>query len=734
MKVPSHKVPANSFGPRTVPVDQLFKPDPEAADTFQGSVSDIYFKAPKEQTSLATVLHENKTRYEQLVAEAVAQGKMSAADGQAKKQLFQNGKLGPHGSPSNQPLLRELENNQFLLLHHPQQCADGLYRTQDYYVSPGALHLGATSKGWDISDDIPVADAVVVGAGPGGLTTAWQFARRGGRVVCFESELAGAAFSDAGAKPVHSLRTSADGTNLVQDGHALATLEHPLSLHGNLASHRLLATQGLNAEAELTGLPSHGVAQESQQIDDRNSPATRGELFEHLAKLSHSLATDFDNAFLCERSPVNEVSFDEESGFFTVTTARGHRVKAKELVLATGLTGPQGQRARLLPQLTQLEAQHPKKVLSLSRTEDLASQAKALSDLHNGVEKQALVVQDRLLGHQPVRQAVSDLAPGSRVAVIGSGESAIKSALELAHLNPEISVDLFAKNTIEVAQTQLPNENFHTAVLEQTLRDPEAIEKAKARTKLFGTPVTPRSLLELFELQKAGRVRLLEMGHYFDQHTVELNPTKEGTIEVELKSPAVAEILKKGREKFAASGLLPQDDLASFRKGSYPILVQAVGYKPQLLNDHPLRHLPPEAHKKMHLNTAGSPNHPAETSLAGLAVGARHLAEKLAQNLPPDRQTDLTVPQERGVDWRDLDPETVQGIIENRGLHPGFAESVRREVEEFGSHPQELRLALPSTDTLLRDLYRKKQSNTIRPEEQEVLSRGLSLSKRMDSH
>lgn len=144
-----------------------------------------------------------------------------------------------------------------------------------------------------------------------------------------------------------------------------------------------------------------------------------------------------------------------------------------------------------------------------------------------------------------------------------------------------------------------------------------------------------------------------------------------------------------------------------------------------------MRHLPPEAHKQMHLNTAGMPNHPAETSLAGLSVRGRQLAETLAEVIPEDRRVEITVPPNRGIDWREVEADTVKGIIENRGVHPGFARSVRREIEEFGSHPQADQLKFPSTDEKIRELNRKRERGTISAVEREVLERGESVSKRM---
>ena len=729
MKVPSNNSPRQpDLSPKTVPVDRLFKSGQNPEGTFPNTIADTYYRPSGQGKLLSEVVADNQVRYRQLLEEAVEKGQLTAEEGARKQKDFVSGKLGPLAKSSSSPLLREMENEQFCLLRHPQQVADGLYRTQDYYIPPVALTTTAEARGWESSDKIPVADTVVVGAGPGGLTTAWQLARRGGRVVVFESEIAGAAFSDAGARSVHSLRTSADGTNLVQEGHALATLEHPLSLHGHLPGYRDLANEGRRAESDLTGLPSHGVASESQQLQDRNAPASRGELFQHLAQLSHSLVQDFPDAFLCERSPVEEVTFEDD--LFTVTSSRGHKVKCKNLVLATGLTGPQGQRARTLGMFEELHSQDMERLLILDSDSDQSQQAEILTRMSRGEEKRALIVHDRQLGSQMVRQSIMELPEGSRAAVMGSGESAVKAALEMAHLNPGIKVDLFVKNKLEAAQTQIPNENFHTAVLENTLGDSQAIGKAWDRVKLFGTPITPRSLEEVLELQQSGRVRLLEMGRYFDSESVRLRTDSEGEIKVELRDTDARTTLRKSHHDMTKKGLLPENS-QPFEESNYKMMVEALGYQKQSLQEHPLRHLPTEAHKKMFLNTSGLPNHPAETSLAGLSVRGRQLAEQLAQDIPQDRRLEITVPQERGIDWREVDEETVQGIITNRGVHPGFARSVRREIEEFGSHPQQDRLIFPSSDDKLREWNRQRQEGRITPAEREVLERAEQLGRRM---
>lgn len=106
----------------------------------------------------------------------------------------------------------------------------------------------------------------------------------------------------------------------------------------------------------------------------------------------------------------------------------------------------------------------------------------------------------------------------------------------------------------------------------------------------------------------------------------------------------------------------------------------------------------------------------------------RQLAETLAEQIPPERRVTNTVPQDRGIDWRTLDEETVQGIIDSRGLHPGFVASVGGDP----LHPQYLQIKLPNSDYKLRELYRKREQQTITAAELEVLERALTLADRMD--
>lgn len=735
MEIPSGLNPTpRPFSAKSQPVDKMFSQE-SPKDSFPQRVKDIYFSPTESGQSLAETLTENKKTYAKLLEKAVKEGELSKEDALKRRSDFDKGKIGPYQGerkraeklPTVLAQLNDLENEQFCLARLPQQCADGLYRTQDYYVAPGTLALKAAAQGWETSPDkdgqqLPVADLVVIGAGPGGLTTAWQTARRGGRVVCFEAELAGSAFSDAGAKSVHHMRTSADGSNLVRDGHAFATLEHPLSLPGQLSSYRQIAREGREGQQEMTGEEVHDIPEASLDPHGRNAPATRGELFEHLNQLTHSLAMDFKDATLCERSPVNGVTF--EDGLFTVTTARGHKVKAKNIVLATGLTGPDGGKGKMLGVFDQLQKQSPDKYLSLSRSGDPQEASEKLGQ----TEKPSLIISERLLGDQSVRQTIRQLPEGSRAALVGSGSSAVKGALELLALHPGLSVDLFTKGTMEVSQTQLPNENFHQAVLELGT-GPEYSEAAAKKLKSFGTPVTPRSLQHLMEAQQSGRLRLLELGQYFDEKSVSLTAGEDGSTQLKIVDPEVDARLKDQAKQFQSKGLLPNDS-PPVSGTSYQLLVQAIGYGSKG-KGHMLSHLSAEAQAKIHLNTAGQPDHVARTSIPGLSTRGRQLADKIAEEIPSDRRIEITVPQDGRIDWRETEQEIVDGIIVSRGNHPNFVKAIRRQIAQEGSSPQELQLLFPTSDRRLLELAHK-QNRT--PTEEEILQRGLILSQRMDAY
>ena len=731
--------PSNNIHERgriTKPAGTQFK-DEAPEGSYADTVKDIFYSPGDSSARLSEYNSKANKQYSELIDKAVSDGHLTPEDAAVREKNFLDGKLGPYNpQPRSHDVkildsLHELEDTRFCLNRHGQQVGDGLIRPMDFYVGPGHMKLAAAAQGWEMSpdengQDIPVADLVVIGAGPGGLTTAYQTARRGGRVVCFEAELAGSAFSDTGAKAIHHMRTSVELTSLIRDGHGGENRKHPLSLHGQMSSYRPHAKAGRDSMKELTGQEVPGIYKHALRPDDENSPATRGELYEHLSSLSYSLANDFDNAMLAERSPVNSVTYKD--GLFTITTSRGHKIKAKDIGVSMGLMGPEGEKGRMLNIFQDLKESDPENYVIVGRDGDSVRKTDELEKIAKHERDGGIIINDRQLGDQAVRQTFASLPAGSTVGVVGSGESALKAALETLHLNPGVSVDLFVKKTLQAAQIQLPIETFHPAVLETTQEDPEAIVKAKAAYKVFGTPVTPRSFQEFMEFQASGRARLVELGDYFDESTVELTATGDGTTRLNITDPEIAQNVKDGAKDFQKKDLLPTDS-APIEGKTYEAFIQSVGWKTTKMKDHPMLKLESEAWKHIHVNTAGDSQHPAQSSMPGLSTRGRHIAEKIASGLPEDRRIDLMQPRF----WQDTPAEEVEGIIENRGLHPNFVKNVKKAIDRDGSHPQELKLIFTADDEKLREIARKPEDKRT-PAEQETLERGYLLANKMKDY
>ena len=419
-----------------------------------------------------------------------------------------------------------------------------------------------------------------------------------------------------------------------------------------------------------------------------------------------------------------------EDGLFEVTTSRGHRIKCKELVLSTGLTGPRGEQAKSLKVLDQLHESAPSKSIVMQKVSDSQTHAAEFTDIARVESKSTLIVNDRLPGDQTFRQTFSAIPAGERAAMTGSGEAGIKGALEMAHLNPNITIDFYVKGRLESAQVQVPSENFRQPVIEKTLHDPERSKALAEMYDFFDTPVTPRSLQEVFELQAAGRIRLLELGRYFDENSVQLTAQDDGTTKLEFKDPQVVAQLNKNEAEYKAKGLLPKDE--SFTQAvTYRAFVQAPGYRKTPLSENPLAQFPESCRDRVHANSITSSSHPAQSALPGLGTGGRHLAEELAERLvPADRRVDITVPSDRGVDYRNWSDKDVNEIIVNIGGDPKLLAEVRAEIENNGSSPREYLLYLTSVDNKLRSIAEKPESERTQAE-QEVLDRGLALGKRL---
>lgn len=615
----------------------------------------------------------------------------------------------------------------------PSLSADGLTRTRIHYMAPEVLASQCAQRGWESAPDgVPICDVVVIGAGPGGLATSYHLAQQGARVVTLESGYAAQAFSDAGAPSVHSMRTDRLLTSLVRTGHALEDLSTVMGLPAGLGQIVAHASQARKQLWDTTGHQIKGLP-EKTETTDRYQPAARAELFEHFQETANYLAGDCPNSFLVERSPVSQLS--RADGLFCIETARGHKLYARKLVMSTGLVQEGGSNAKTLPIFQNLAADHPGEYLVLQKDSDLELQASAMT------EKRQWIVSDRLLGRSEIKLALHQLPGQARVAVVGSGESAIKAALEVISQNPTLKVDLFTKSPLEAAQVQVPGENFHPVVLEQAIQDPGYGEFSKERFARFDTPVTPRSKIEALEEVAAGRLRIHELGRYFDEESIRIEPSGQGRSQIGFSSAQVRENLEHQRREWESQGLFQPPTEAV---DQVAMIIQATGYSRQELTLHPLAQqlqqaglievkagqpsldgLASSACSDLVFNSAALLGTAADSAIPGLAVRGRQVAEHLQLDLPTRPLPPQALPPENvGADWaHGYSQKDFEGFVRYRGLAPNW-------VESQGGPQDTPQFHFPDPERFLRGLDERDPSS-LTPAEKITLERAHRLRLRM---
>lgn len=541
----------------------------------------------------------------------------------------------------------------------PKLKADGILRSQQYYVAPAHMMAQMAALDWEFDEPtgLPIADTIVVGGGPGGLASAYHLAERGTRTVMFEAGHIGQGFSDAGAQSVHQLRTNGAASNLIYTGNA-NQLGVDISLHRHLAGARKKCNEARQDWSEASGEELHGLSH--VRGSESSYPAHRSELFEHMSHVAHGLASHYPDTLVSENSPVSKIEKVPGSELFKVTTERGHEVLTRSLVMATGFVGGDGEHARSLSIFQTLEDQANSGVTVLPNDHDLFRD-------NDTLDQELLVFSERLIGRPEIRERVKDLPAGSRLAVIGGGESATKGALEALHLNPDIVLDLYTSAPLEPYQTQIPTNVIAPVVTEGGIRFSEVADKTLEEVRNFRTPVTSDTLNELLELESQGRVRIHELGKRFNERTVEVTPkTTNGStrLEVNLTDPEVAANLRKQREEWVNSGLygeqpptgdpavLPPADMVMVAAGydsksrrAGPLLKQL---EAQDLIEFEGNHvvygedgLTSSKNPMVSFNTAGAVAMASDTAIPGRAVRAYRLAQNFNDKLPGrDKPTD----------------------------------------------------------------------------------------------
>lgn len=739
------------------PEDSLFrqvfldgtKSMPQVRGQLMGQLKDLTASLPKEQAKpFAEILRQpDANTARRLVIAATAERRRD---------------------PENKDLkdLVETAGTWQALEDFPKLMADGLMRNSVNYVGPLHLTTQAAAQGWDFDQKsgLPIADSVVIGGGPGGLSSAYHLSENGHRTVLLEGGHTGQAFSDSSAASVHQLRTNVDQTNLTYTTNA-----NHLGIDVSLTRHRYSIPQKAGAARDdwyqATGQTKHGFADSDS---DLTRPANRNELFEHMSMISQGLALRYPDTFVIENSPVNgiEVTKGEDgSRLYKVTTEQGHQMMSRSLVLATGFVGTAGEHARTLKQFSELDGGPDSKVAVLGSDHDLVRK-------NDRLEKDSLVFSDRLLGRPEIRQRLRDLPAGSRLAVVGGGESAAKGALEALHLNPELKLDLYTSNPLEPYQTQIPNSVLSGTVTETAIVSSEIAKQTMNELKDFETPIVSATMKELLELESAGRVRIREMGKRFDQTTVEVKAKPDGGFAFQLTDPEVKQNLRNQRSEWQSLGIYgPEQDAADVLPDA-DMVMMAVGYDKRSHQAGPLvQQLVDQGAIKFEngevamgsdgltsaedpmiaINTAAVQKMAADSALPGRAVRAYRLGHYFKERLPEREKPTSTIG--RGLKFNEYidtnqteerifpDVEEAKDYLANGGLPKNFVQFRENRLNELAdpmdrqlaTNQWEAQKAYPNSAEPLRGLMVRETEvpESLTPVERLLAARARQLRERL---
>lgn len=470
------------------------------------------------------------------------------------------------------------------ILDAPYLCADGLMRTSVSVPLPHVLEKMRQKQGLDPNR----CKFFVVGAGQAGIACAAAAGFSGVDTVVADRNFRLSAFSQGGAPSVKLLRSGLGGSTAARDavspelvakkGKIVNFLQptEPVELPPEadaeaVRSDKFMKPYNLRAVAadarEHSGDPARtdpGLAlPKALTSDEKAHPGivARAEYVGVMQEMADS-ATAQPGVFILEQVTDLAVTFDPDRDVFTITSADGYRIEAEYLGVATGMTGPAGENARTLPELTEFAAAHPGRLLLAPSTDHLVKVAGELE--HPAVAgNQQLVLPDGLLGQAVVEAHFATLAPGTTVAVIGSGEGAAKAAVEVALANPHLIVNVFTQGALLPCQPDTPNFTItpNDAVVRVQV-DAELGARSLELVAKHPTTVTPETMLKLLELAGQNRVKLFELGEKFGADSVTLTDSDDGSGIVIKVAPVAANVeaaLTAQQAEFAAHGIAAPD-------------------------------------------------------------------------------------------------------------------------------------------------------------------------------
>lgn len=427
--------------------------------------------------------------------------------------------------------------------------ADNIVRDRVYYSSPIALPKQMERK-WGSE----VADLLVIGAGPAGLSTGLHAAESGLKTLVVDGGYAIQSFSDQFMQAVHVMRTNAERSSLTNPGTSPAGMHDAHGMPARLPEYRVKGSLARRAVRALTGRELIGNPPEPTRAsqafrelivrdelperildrlrEDPGVPVARNELFQYFDKIIDTLA-EHDNGLVLEQSPVVSVT-RLKNGEFEVQTGKGHVIRARNIALATGAVGSDGQYVRDNFLFQDMARRNQGRFVTMwDRNALVGKNAQLISimtDLKAGRRPiQQLMFSDPVLGSRQVSDIVTALPRNSQSMVVGGGESGAKGVVELFNLNPDIVVHWFVERMPRGDQLQVPATNASAELMEKCMDDPAmALETIREWKEEFGVPITPQTLGDLRRLEAQGRLKIHELGAKFDAATMELVPTHRG--------------------------------------------------------------------------------------------------------------------------------------------------------------------------------------------------------------
>ena len=393
--------------------------------------------------------------------------------------------------------------------------SEGIVRARVHRQGARALQDAQARAGFDRDPQgAPIADVAVVGAGAAGLAMGLHSVDAGLKTVVFEAGFLAQSFTDAAMKPIYRMRTPGARNSLAQAPFSSAELVGALGLPGRLKHFRERGQAADTALFEANGRPPLGGARANLGAEDASVPSARNELLQHFAEVGDEIARR--GGFLLEQTPISKVS-KRADGLWELRGPDGLVQLARELVMAQGQVGVQVELGNFGQDLEQLALARPEAFLALRDRHALVAKNAQLHAVLRDQRrarhpKRTLILHDSLLGAPEIERSLQLLPAGAHVAIVGSGESAVKSAMAVLRLNQGLHVDLFTQGELKSNQLQVPAKHVDPAFIEQALNDPKLAEECIREWQEFGVPVTPGTIADLKEQAAAGRLTIHPLG------------------------------------------------------------------------------------------------------------------------------------------------------------------------------------------------------------------------------